>query len=78
MSAGPMKVGTVYGATTEITSGLADGDTVQIPGVTIPSGSGSSTNNRNGGGGLSSGGQMPDFSGGVPGGGAGGFPGGGQ
>ncbi len=72
-----VKVGTVYGTTTEITSGLADGDTVQIPGATIPSGSGS-TGNRNGSGGgnFPSGGQMPDFS--NFGGGSGGFPGGGQ
>jgi len=74
-----VKVGTVYGATTEITSGLSDGDTVQIPGITIPagsgSGSGSGSGNRNGT--MPGGGQMPDF-GSLPGGGAGGFPGGDQ
>jgi multidrug efflux pump subunit AcrA (membrane-fusion protein) len=79
-----VKIGTVYGATTEILSGLSDGDTVQIPGITLPTGGGSgSGNNRNGGngggfggGGFSGGGNFP--SGGFPGGGAGGFPGGGQ
>ena len=79
----PVTVGTVYGATTAITSGLSDGDTVQIPGITIPSGSG--TSDRNGNGNLPGGGQLPDFGGGFPGtgagagaGGTGGFPGGGQ
>ncbi|MCA1984009.1 efflux RND transporter periplasmic adaptor subunit [Nocardioides nematodiphilus] len=69
----PVEVGTVYGSTTEITSGLADGDTVQIPGITIPSGSGSGsggsrTGNDGGfpGGGLPAGGAFP---GGAPGGG---------
>ncbi|MGZ4476087.1 MAG: efflux RND transporter periplasmic adaptor subunit [Nocardioides sp.] len=69
----PVEVGTVYGSTTEITSGLSDGDTVQIPGITIPSGSGSGsggtrTGNDGGfpGGGLPAGGAFP---GGAPGGG---------
>lgn len=77
----PVEVGTVYGSTTEITSGLADGDTVQIPGITIPSGSGSGS----GGSGSGSGGSRTGNDGGFPGGGLpaggafpGGAPGGGQ
>lgn len=43
----PVKVGTVYGTSTQILSGLKAGDTVQVPGITLPSGGG----NRNGNGG---------------------------
>jgi macrolide-specific efflux system membrane fusion protein len=79
----PVTIGTVYGATTEITSGLASGDTVQIPDVSLPSGSGSGTGRSSGSssGGFPGGGS---FSGGFAGGGfpgsgtAGGFSGGGQ
>lgn len=69
----PVTIGTVYGATTEIKSGLKSGDTVQIPGITLPSGAGNRTGgSRSGfGGGLPSGG----FGGGF--GGAGGGAGGG-
>jgi macrolide-specific efflux system membrane fusion protein len=42
----PVTVGTVYGASTQILAGLKAGDTVQVPGITLPSGTG----NRNGGG----------------------------
>ena len=77
----PVTIGTVYGATTEITAGLSAGDTVQIPGITLPSGvsrTGSGTSRFGGGtfpsGGFPAGGS---FSGGgsFP---SGGFPGGGQ
>lgn len=77
----PVEVGTVYGSTTEITSGLADGDTVQIPGITIPSGSGSGSGGSGSGSGGSRTGNDGDFpGGGLPAGGAfpGGAPGGGQ
>ncbi|WGL53774.1 HlyD family efflux transporter periplasmic adaptor subunit [Nocardioides sp. BP30] len=76
----PVKIGTVYGATTQIVSGLAAGDTVQIPGVTLPSGAGTGTTRRGTttGGGLTGGGGFSGGSGGFPGGGTGGFPGGGQ
>lgn len=36
----PVTIGEVYGATTEITQGLADGDTVQVPGISLPRGTG--------------------------------------
>lgn len=36
----PVTVGTVYGASTQILSGLSAGDTVQVPGITLPGGSG--------------------------------------
>jgi macrolide-specific efflux system membrane fusion protein len=62
-------LGEVYGATTEVTSGLAEGDEVQIPGFTLPSGGGG-TGNGNGGGFFGG-----DGGGGFPAG--GGFPGGG-
>lgn len=72
----PVTIGTVYGATTQIKSGLVSGDTVQIPGITLPSatgGSGSGTGRSVTGGGFPSGG-FPG--GGFSGGGA--FPGGAQ
>jgi macrolide-specific efflux system membrane fusion protein len=72
----PVKIGTVYGATTEILSGLSDGDTVQVPGVTMPSGGSTSGNRTGGGSGFPSGRTFGGgFGGGVP---SGGFPGGGQ
>jgi len=68
----PVKIGTVYGATTQILSGLSSGDTVQIPGITLPKGI--STGNRTGTrSGFGTGGG---FTGGFPGGGSGSFGGG--
>ena len=76
----PVKIGTVYGASTQILSGLSAGDAVQVPGITLPSGAGGNrtgnTRGGTGGGNFRGGGSFP--SGGFPGGGAGGFPGGGQ
>jgi len=75
----PVKVGTVYGASTQILSGLASGDTVQIPGITLPSGSGGT--GGTGGRGVSGGtrGGFGGGAGGFPSGGfGGGFPGGGR
>ncbi|MFT4081999.1 MAG: HlyD family efflux transporter periplasmic adaptor subunit [Nocardioides sp.] len=70
-----VKVGQVYGTTTEIKSGLKEGDTVQITGFTMQgggeSGGTASTGTQEGFGS----GNMP--SGSLPGG-SGGFPGGGQ
>jgi len=66
-----VEIGETYGAQTEVVSGLAEGDTVEVPGFTMP--------NRSGGSGgdgqtqLPGGGDLP--SGGFPGGGS--FPGGG-
>ena len=80
----PVKIGTVYGASTQILSGLSSGDTVQIPGITLPSGAstGNRTTTRNGSGsgfGSFGGGSGSFPSGGFGGGtGGGGFPGGGQ
>lgn len=77
----PVKIGTVYGASTEIVSGLSSGDTVQIPGITLPSRTGSGTNRRSGtgtSGRFPAGGYTGGGTGTFPGGGAGGFPGGGQ
>lgn len=69
----PVTVGEVYGATTEITKGLKAGDTVEVPGFTVGSGSGE-RGGSGGGEGFSGGGE-----GGFPGGGTGGgFPGGGM
>jgi len=68
----PVKVGTVYGASTQILSGLAAGDSVQIPGITLPSSSGNRSSNRRSGVGGYGG-----FGGGYGGGyGGGGFAGG--
>lgn len=66
-----VEVGETYGATTEIVSGLAAGDVVEIPGFTMPTGSGgadgSGQQEMPGGGEFP---QMPE--GGFP---EGGFPG---
>ena len=72
-------VGEVYGATTEITKGLAAGDKVQVPGFSLPTG-GSGTRTGNGGG-VFGGGTSGGFGGGsftppAGGFGGGGFPGG--
>ncbi|SDC61004.1 efflux RND transporter periplasmic adaptor subunit [Nocardioides lianchengensis] len=66
-----VETGTAYGMTTEVVSGLVEGDVVEIPGFTRPTGGGE------GDGGQQmpdfGGGQMPDFGGGqMPG---GSFPG---
>jgi macrolide-specific efflux system membrane fusion protein len=83
----PVKIGTVYGATTQILSGLKAGDTVQVPGITLPSGgstkggSGTRGGFGGGGGGFGGSGGFPSGgfpSGGFPGGGSGGFAGGGR
>lgn len=68
-------IGEVYGATTEITDGLAEGDTVEIEAFTRPGGSrsGSQEGGQEGGfGGFGGDGQMGE----MPGGGQ--FPGGGM
>ncbi|MFD4323709.1 efflux RND transporter periplasmic adaptor subunit [Nocardioides sp. NPDC058538] len=75
-------IGEVYGATTEITKGLEDGDSVEMQGFTRPAGRGSGgggEGGQGGQGGLPGGGELPEGfqgGGGFPGGG-GGFPGGG-
>ncbi|MFI5625955.1 efflux RND transporter periplasmic adaptor subunit [Nocardioides sp. NPDC051685] len=76
-------IGEVYGTTTEITKGLAEGDTVEIEGFTRPSGAG--TGNQDGGqrddfGGVGGEGQLGQMPGGgqFPGGGVPGQMGGGQ
>lgn len=71
-------IGEVYGATTEITKGLEDGDSVEMQGFTRPTGGGSGDEGgQRGQGGVPGGGDLPEgFQGGFPGGG-GGFPGGG-
>lgn len=79
----PVKIGTVYGATTQILSGLSNGDTVQVPGITIPTGGGSkggsgSRRSFGGSGSFPSGGFPGGGSGGFSGGSSGGFPGGAQ
>lgn len=69
-----VETGTAYGMSTEVVSGLAEGDVVEIPGFSGPAGGGAG----GGGGGerqgqFPGGGQMPDF-GGMPPGGLGGAP----
>lgn len=56
-----VKTGETYGMTTEVVSGLAEGDSVVVPGFQRPTGSGSG-GNGGGEGGFPGGGQMPDFS----------------
>lgn len=69
-----VKIGEVYGATTEITEGLEDGDSVEMRGFTRPTGGGEGSQGGQGGQGrFPGGGELP--SGGFEGG--GGFPGGG-
>ncbi|WP_231482833.1 efflux RND transporter periplasmic adaptor subunit [Nocardioides sp. URHA0020] len=58
--------GATYGMSTEVTRGLQDGDVVEIPGFTRPSGGGGSGNQQ---------GELPDFDDQQP---PGGFPAGGQ
>lgn len=76
-----VKIGEVYGATTEITEGLEDGDSVEMQGFTRPTGGGEGGQGGQGGQGeFPGGGELPsggfEGGGGFPGGG-GGFPGGG-
>jgi RND family efflux transporter MFP subunit len=58
-----VEIGEAFGMTTEVTSGLAEGDVVQIPGFTAPAGGGNGENGDNpefpGGGQLPGGGQPP-------------------
>lgn len=65
-----VEVGDTYGMATEVSSGLSEGDVVQIPGFTLPAGGGQ----EGGTGEMPDRGQMPDFGGGQPP--AGGFGGG--
>ncbi len=53
-----VETGETYGMTTEVVSGLADGDEVVVPGFTMPTGSGDTTQQE----GFPGDGQMPDFS----------------
>ena len=70
-----VKVGTVYGPTTQVLSGLKAGDTVQVPGVTMSTGSKSGSSGGTGSPGGTEGGSFGGgsfggggFSGGAPGG----------
>lgn len=70
-----VETGETYGMTTEITSGLEEGDQVVVQGFTMPTGGGGENGQQEG---FPGGGQMPDFSqmggsGGMP-----AMPGGGQ
>ena len=55
-----VKTGETYGMTTEILSGLAEGDTIVVPGFTRPTGGGDT--GEGGQQGFPGGGEMPDFS----------------
>jgi macrolide-specific efflux system membrane fusion protein len=55
-------IGQTYGANTEVVSGLADGDVVQLPGFTLPQGGGTGDNEE------LPGGEKPPDGGQVPGG----------
>ncbi|MBZ5736731.1 efflux RND transporter periplasmic adaptor subunit [Nocardioides mangrovi] len=68
-----VETGEAYGMSTEVTKGLEEGDTVVIPGFTMPTGSGSTGEQQQEG--FPGGGQMPDVS---QMGGGGQMPGGGQ
>lgn len=73
----PVTVGTVYGAATQVTSGLKAGDEVQVPGFTIPTGAGGNNRSFSGFGGFG-GTRGTGGTGGYPSGATGGsFPGGG-
>ena len=61
-----VEIGTTYGMSTEVTKGLQDGDVVEIPGFTRPTGGGGTGNQQ---------GEMPDFGNMQP---PPGFQGGGQ
>lgn len=68
-----VETGTAYGMTTEVVAGLAEGDVVEIPGFSRPTGGGDDGGDQQqlpdfGGG------QMPDFGGGQMPGGMGGAP----
>ena len=64
-----VETGTAYGMSTEVLSGLAEGDVVEIPGFSRPTGGGGEDEQQQM---PDFGGQMPDFGGQAPG---GGFPG---
>lgn len=73
-----VETGTAYGMSTEVVSGLAEGDVVEIPGFSGPTGGSGGSGGSGGGGGnrqgqFPGGGEMPDF-GGMPPGGMGGAP----
>jgi multidrug efflux pump subunit AcrA (membrane-fusion protein) len=74
-----IKIGQTYGLQTEVTSGLKEGDTVQVQGFTRPTGSGSTggTGGTGGENGFPGGGTGGGFPGGGTGGGTGGGFGGG-
>jgi macrolide-specific efflux system membrane fusion protein len=63
-------IGTVYGASTQITSGLSEGDQVVVRQVRLPQGGTGGTNQRQRGGEvpgeLPGGGQVREFQGGAP------------
>ncbi|MDH2416798.1 biotin/lipoyl-binding protein [Nocardioides sp. CER19] len=69
-----VEVGQTYGAQTQVLSGLKSGDTVQVPGFTLPSGAGTRSNRSNRTGSNQQEGGFPGGQGAFPG---GGFPGGG-
>lgn len=64
-----VEVGEAFGMTTEVTAGLVEGDVVEVPGFTPPTGGGNGENQELPGGGQFPGGELP---------GGGQFPGGGQ
>ena len=67
-----VEIGATYGATTQVVSGLAEGDVVEVQGFTR----GPGTTGTNGGGeGADGQQQRPQLDGGFPGGGGAGFPG---
>ena len=67
-----VEIGDTYGATTQVVSGLAEGDVVEVQGFTR----GPGTTGTNGGGeGADGQQQRPQLDGGFPGGGGAGFPG---
>ena len=71
-----VKTGETSGLLTEVTSGLADGDVVQVPGFTLPGGTGGNNQQQQFRQRLQNGGGFPE--GGFPGGGVPNFPGGPQ
>jgi macrolide-specific efflux system membrane fusion protein len=70
-----VKIGQTYGAQTEVVSGLASGDTVQVPGFSLPTGARTGRTGTSQQGGFPGGGTAPQggFPGGAPGGTGGGF-----
>lgn len=68
-----VETGTAYGMSTEVVSGLAEGDVVEIPGFSAPTGGGGGDEQQQM---PDFGGEMPSFGGGQMPGGGGAFPGG--